>query len=149
MYIYNTTANMAISLTKQRAIIRGLSQAQTADVKKKCRECEMKGDGLKSIIKSIGQFLGPVVKEVGPTVLKELVIPLLLQKYGKKGPTRNTQGKGLSLPGGGLSLPGGGLKLSGQGKKNPWLVHVSVVRNTHPGVKYSDILKLASKSYKK
>ena len=62
------------------------------------------------ILKSIGSVLGPLVKEVGPTVLKELIVPFIKGKMGK----------GLTLPGAGLSLPGGALRLAGQrghGKK--------------------------------
>ena len=51
-----------------------------------------------SILKSIGKVLGPVIKEIGPTVLKELVVPFIKKKMNGKGHT----------------LPGGGLKLAGQ-----------------------------------
>jgi hypothetical protein len=57
----------------------------------------MKGDGIMSILKSIGKVLGPIAKEVGPTVLKELVLPMLKKKIA---------GKGLSPPGGALRLAG-------------------------------------------
>jgi len=40
--------------------------------------------------------LGAVGKELGPTVIKEIVAPLLIKKYG---------GKGLTIPGGGMKKP--------------------------------------------
>lgn len=50
--------------------------------------------------------VGPVVGQVGKTVLNDILIPALKQKISKK-------------MGGGLSLSGAGLKLSGQGKAKP------------------------------
>ena len=34
-------------------------------------------------------------------------------------------------------------------KTNPWLVHVKKVRSKNPGKAFKDVLKLASKSWKK
>lgn len=70
-------------------------------VRRVCQNCEMKGDGLKSILSKVGRALGPIAKEIGPTVMKELVLPMLKKK----------------LTGSGLSVPGGSLKLAGQGRK--------------------------------
>ena len=55
-----------------------------------------------SILKSVGNSLGKIGKEIGPTVLKEIIAPILVAKYKQKG-------KGLTLPGGGLTLPGGAI----------------------------------------
>ena len=56
----------------------------------------MKGEGFSDILKSIGRVLGPIAKEIGPTVLKEFVLPFLKKK-----------------------ISGNGLKLSGQGCYKP------------------------------
>tara|TARA_R110000772_G_scaffold53495_1_gene122401 strand:+ start:10929 stop:11138 length:210 start_codon:yes stop_codon:yes gene_type:complete len=53
----------------------------------------MRGDGFMDILKKVGQSLGAVGKVLGPTVLKEIVAPLVLKKYG---------GSGLTLPGGSM-----------------------------------------------
>ena len=72
----------------------------------------MRGEGFMDILKSIGGVLGPIAKEVGPTVLKEFILPFVKKKIA---------GKGLSPAGGahgmGLSPAGGALRLAGQGKK--------------------------------
>jgi hypothetical protein len=45
---------------------------------------------------------------------------------------------------------GKGLKLAGQGRKaNPWLMHVKKYRESHPNLKYSEVLKQAKSTYKK
>ena len=70
-------------------------------MRKECRRCQMRGDGLTDILKSAGRVLGNVGKEIGPVVLKELIIPMLKKKY----------------LGSGLSPAGGTLKLAGQGTR--------------------------------
>ena len=99
-----------LTLPQQRALVRALPAHRMMAVKKHCNSCQMKGQGLMDIMKSIGSVLGPIIKEVGPTVLKELIVPFI----------KGQMGKGLHIPGGGLSLPGGSLRLAGQrgrGKK--------------------------------
>ena len=89
-----------LSLPEQRKLLQSLPKHRLGMVKKHCESCEMKGEGVKEIIKKLESVLGPIVKEVGPTVLKELVMPYLKKKMkGKKG--------------GALTLPGAGLKLAG------------------------------------
>jgi len=61
----------------------------------------MAGSGVSDILSSMMSILGPVIKEVGPVVLKDFIMPWLAKKAS----------------GGGLNLPGGGLRLAGQGKK--------------------------------
>ena len=86
-----------LTLSQQRALVKALPHHRISAVKKHCQACQMKGQGIMSILKSIGSVLGPIVKEVGPTVLKELVVPFIKKKMN---------GKGLTLPGGGLKLAG-------------------------------------------
>ena len=94
---------MKLTLAEQRAIIRSLPASRIKEVKGHCKKCMMRGEGFMDIIKSIGNVLGPIVKAVGPTVLKELIGPIINK-----------------IKGNGLSLPGGALRLAGQrgaGKK--------------------------------
>lgn len=81
-----------LTVAQQRALYRALPASRKLAVKRHCQQCQMRGDGLFSILKSIGKTLGHVGKEIGPTVLKEIIAPLVVKKYG---------GKGLTLPGGG------------------------------------------------
>ena len=91
-----------MTVAQQRMLYHSLPAVIKLGAKKKCLECQMKGDGLMSIIKSVGKSLGKLGKEIGPTVLKEIIAPILVSKYKQKG-------KGLTLPGGGLTLPGGAI----------------------------------------
>jgi hypothetical protein len=58
-------------------------------------------DELKKFGSKAVSFLGPVIKDVAPIVLKQFVLPMLQKKF----------------MGSGLSLAGSGLKLAGQGAK--------------------------------
>lgn len=87
-----------LSLAQQRKLLRALPAARINAVKKHCRLCEMRGEGLMSILKSVGKALGPIAKEIGPVVLKEMILPLLKKKLGM-----------------GLTPAGGTLRLAGQG----------------------------------
>ena len=94
---------------------RILTEPQMKKVQK-CVKCQlMKGSGMTDILKSVIKVLGPVAKEVGPTILKEIVIPFAINKIkekfegpkgdglrlaGQRGPT----GKGLKLSGGRISM---------------------------------------------
>ena len=66
-----------------------------------CRRGVMSGSGFMDVLKSIGNAVGPVVKELGPTVLKEIILPLVKKK----------------MEGNGIRLAGGGLRLAGQRTK--------------------------------
>ena len=159
-----------------------LNPSKRKTLKQQCRACEMGGTGILDILKSAGKFLvdnlGPIAKEVGPVVLKELVVPLLKNKVGlglslaggrkgsglrlsgQRGPRRKSsgcaitkatkRGKGLRLSGSGAKS-GKGLRLAGQGPKkaNPWLAHVKKVKTKNPNMAFKDVLKKASKTWKK
>lgn len=83
-----------LTLPQQRQLYRALPSSRKLAVKRTCKECSMRGDGILDIIKKVGKALGAVGKELGPTVLKEIVVPLVLKKYG---------GSGLTLPGRGAA----------------------------------------------
>lgn len=94
---------------------RILTEPQMKKVQK-CIKCQlMKGSGMGDILKSVIKVLGPVAKEVGPTILKEIVIPFAINKIkekfeGSKGDglrlagQRGPRGKGLKLSGGRVSM---------------------------------------------
>lgn len=93
-----------LSIPEQRKMYKALPQSRHIAVKKYCCDCSMKGEGIMDILKKIGEVLGPIAKELGPVVLKEIIVPFLKNK----------------MSGNGLGLPGNGLKLAGQrgkGKK--------------------------------
>ena len=125
-----------LSETQQRYLLESLPTARKIAVKNYCCACEQHGDGIKTIVKKVAKFLGPIAKSVGPKVLKEFILPLLMKK------AREHYGVG-------LSPAGGSLKLAGQGRKNtPWIDHCKKVAKTH-GISYKDAMKIASLTYKK
>lgn len=78
----------------------------------------MRGEGISDILKSVGSVLGPVIKEVGPTILKEFVAPFIMKKIKQK-INKSKKGDGLKIPGSGLRLAGqgGGRVKKKRGKK--------------------------------
>jgi hypothetical protein len=125
---------MRLSQVQQRSLINSLPASRKIAVKKYCRACEQSGDGIKDILKKVGAFLGPIAKEVGPKILKEFIIPLLLKKAQEKY---------------GIDPTGGTLKLAGQGKKtSPWILHVKKV-SKEKGISYKEAMKVAKSTYKK
>ena len=90
-----------LTVAQQRMLYNSLPATVKLGVKKKCLECQMRGDGLMSILKSVGKSLGKIGKEIGPTVLKEIIAPIVVSKYKK--------GKGLTLPGGRMCGSGRGV----------------------------------------
>ena len=123
-----------LSQAEQRYILNSLPPAHKTALKNYCRACEQHGDGIKHIVKKAAKFLGPIAKSVGPKVLKEFIIPFLMQKakehYGV-----------------GLSPAGGALKLAGQGD-TPWIRHCKKVAKEQ-GLSFKDAMKVASLTYKK
>jgi hypothetical protein len=129
-----------LSQTQQRYILNSLPATRKTALKKYCRACEQHGDGIKDILKKVGAFLGPIAKDVGPKILKEFIIPLLLKKAQEK--------YGIDPAGQGLSPAGGSLKLAGQGKKtSPWILHVKKV-SKEKGISYKEAMKVAKSTYK-
>jgi hypothetical protein len=102
-----------MNVAQQRSFMKAMPPNQMMMVKNHCDSCQMRGEGIGDIIKSIGKVLGPLVKQFGPTILRELVLPFINKKM--KGNGMMMPGYGLNLPGNGMMMPGYGLKLSGQG----------------------------------
>jgi hypothetical protein len=99
-------------LTKQEQ--RNLYAALPNHRKNAVKRCQMRGDGLKKTMGEVGKVLGHIAKEVGPVVLKEIVVPLLKEKYLKSGSGTEPSGGSDSLTGTGTKPSGGGLRLAGQ-----------------------------------
>lgn len=104
-----------LTLAEQRALLNALPQHRMEALKKLVDAHPMSGSGflqdVGSVIKKAGRALGPVVKEVGPVVLKEIIVPMLKAKYAS--------GSGINPPGNGMSAkainpPGGAIGLAGQ-----------------------------------
>jgi hypothetical protein len=87
--------------SQQKALLNALPAHRKNAIKSHCQSCQIRGEGIMDILKSIGGVLGPIAKEIGPTVLKEFILPFVKKK----------------MTGGGLSPAGGALKLAGQGEK--------------------------------
>ena len=112
---------------QQKALLNALPNHRKQALKTHCRSCQMRGEGFMDILKSIGGVLGPIAKEIGPTVLKEFILPFIKKKMDGKGyhgmglspagAGLTHVSKGISQAGEGLTPAGMGLKLSGQGKK--------------------------------
>lgn len=104
--------SLKLSPAQQRAVLRALPPGKKAECAKVCAMCHMRGEGIKDILKKVASVIGPVAKQVGPTVLKEFILPMLKKKYGIA-----ASGSGRRPAGNGLQVPGGALKLAGEGKK--------------------------------
>lgn len=85
-----------LTLKEQRKIVKDLPKSRLMAVKKHCHSCQMKGEGMGDIIKSVGKVLGPIAKEFGPTILKEIVAPYVMGKIKKR---MDKKGEGLRLAG--------------------------------------------------
>ena len=108
---------MSTTLTKkeQKAILKSIPAAQKKAVREHVRNLHQSGSGVMDILKSVSNFLGPIISQVGPTVLKEFIIPFIKKQMS---------GNGVELPGSsgqGIcdSSCGSGLKLAGQGDEKP------------------------------
>jgi len=97
-----------LSLAEQRRLIKILPPHRVNACKAHCRAKQMKGEGIKDILKSISSVLGPVAKELGPVVMKEFLLPFLKKKMeggalslagGAKKPKKKRRGAGLRLAG--------------------------------------------------
>ena len=90
---------MKLNKIQKMALMHGLPSNKQTQIFKICEMCKMKGTGVKDIVNKVKKLLGKLGNLVGPTIIKEFIMPHL--KVGR-----------------GLNLAGGrGLKLAGQGLK--------------------------------
>lgn len=100
---------MSLSHTEKVKLVNSLSPAHKEELKRALM-LGQGGGGIKTVLMSIRDGLKPIVKAVGMTVLKEVLIPALKAKLAGSGRRK----KGGSMP----TVPAGrGLKLAGAGRK--------------------------------
>ena len=107
---------MSTTLTKkeQKTILKGIPAAQKKAVREHVRNLHQSGSGVMDILKSVSNFLGPIISQVGPTVLKEFIIPFIKKMSGNGVELPGSSGQGICD-----SSCGSGLKLAGQGDEKP------------------------------
>ena len=141
---------MKLTKNQKQLLLNGLSASKKLAIKKICEKCkDHSGAGIKDVLKKVAKFLGPIAKQVGPVLLKEYVLPLILKTVNTKlGTDIKMPGSGTSPAGSGTIPAGGALKLAGQGKKtSKWIAHVKMTAKSE-GITYSQAMKVASKTYK-
>lgn len=79
---------------------KGIKKCHMMKINKCINNEVMKGKGIKDVVKGVVQKLAPIVKEHGPTIAKEVIIPLVKKKLEQK------KGNGLSLAGKGNDTDG-------------------------------------------
>ena len=146
-----------LPIQKQRELVNNMSGKHRALLKKYCQACQHNGNGIDEILEKVKVFLKNIAIEVGPKVMKELIVPFLIKKAKEHmGLGLNVAGNGLNVAGKGLNVAGkgkktkkgGALKLAGQGKKSsPWIEHCKKVAKEQ-GLSYKDAMKVASKTYR-
>ena len=104
---------MVLSKTEKVNLVKSLSPSQKDEIKKALTN--MGGNGIKDVLMNVADTLKPIVKTVGITILKEVLVPALKQKIMGEGKKKKKK-----TVGGGLKIPGGALRLAGQrGKGRP------------------------------
>lgn len=104
-----TPSGGGLRLAGQRGLASPLRTLTPTHMKKIAKVCQceaMKGEGIGSIFKSVIKTLGPIAKELGPTLLKEIVLPLAKSAIEKKIKGKGSSGQGLHTGGDGLRLAG-------------------------------------------
>jgi hypothetical protein len=107
---------MVLSVNQKKLLLHGLSHAKKMACKEICRRCTQNGEGLGMITRRLKRVLGPLIRTVGPKVLKAFLIQ---QGYiSASGSGRCCKGKGIGpIRGGTLKLPGTGSKRLSKRKK--------------------------------
>jgi len=96
---------MKLTKADKVRMVKNLSPSQKATLRRHMGNGSMSGAGFLDFLKKIPSGLASVVKAVGPTILKEVLVPLAKSKMG------------LGMKGKGLKPSGGGLRLAGQRSK--------------------------------
>ena len=92
---------MKLSKDQQRALLEALPHSRKMVIRKKCHDCQMRGEGMSEILTSVTAYLGPIAKKAGPIVVREFIIPYVLQKIERRLEKfiNNQNGSGLRLAG--------------------------------------------------
>lgn len=80
-----------LTLAQQRKIVSCIPPERLRSVATVCNKCNQHGEGVKSAIAKARSVLGPIAQELGPTVMKEIVLPMLLKKLGASGEGSRTR----------------------------------------------------------
>ena len=74
-----------LTIAEQRKLARSIPLHRARAARRMARAAEQRGDGLKAIFAKIKSALGPLAKEFGPQIVKEIAIPMLKKKLVGKG----------------------------------------------------------------
>ena len=118
---------LGLTLAQQRALIKSLSPIKKTMIRRRIKKGAQSGEGIGDVIKAIAKVLRPLIAEVGPKVLSEIVVPLF-KKFIEASPKRRAarrkrrkqRGSALSPAGGFLRKQrGSALKPAGAGALRP------------------------------
>jgi hypothetical protein len=76
---------MRLTVAEQKRLLDALPSHRRMAVKRTCHACQMRGEGIKDIMKKARATLGPIAAEVGPIAFKQFILPMLLKKAGLSG----------------------------------------------------------------
>lgn len=81
---------MKLTVAQQRKLLKALPAHRVSSVRKVCKECKfsgrnLTGSGIKDVMAKARKALGPLAQEIGPTVLKEFVMPMIMKKISGSG----------------------------------------------------------------
>ena len=126
---------------------RGMTQKHMNTIKRVCNCEKQKGTGIGDIFKKVVKAIGPIAKEIGAPLLKDIVLPLVVKKIEKKlggkgypsksksyGTTKNYKLKSGGVRGSGLKLSGKGIKIAGGSIVSPTFVKQFVVKEMLPNL---------------
>ena len=87
----------SLTLPQQRAIIKKVPKYKVNEIKKVCYHSTQQGEGFKDILKKARSILGPIASEIGPVVMRELIMPMLMKKLGLKGEGKKKRKNAIKL----------------------------------------------------
>lgn len=98
------SGKLKLTVAQKHKLFHSLTPSQKSVLKNHMCACHQSGEGIGSFFKKLGSVLAPIAKEIGPTVLREILIPIAKKKVGLG---LKTAGSGTRTSGGALSLAGG------------------------------------------
>lgn len=76
---------MRLTVAQQRKLLKALPAHRVAMVRKACNCKEQGGTGVKSAMTKARKALGPIAAEIGPVVMKEFIMPMIMKKLKGEG----------------------------------------------------------------
>lgn len=73
-----------LSTKEQLRLLSAQPKHRLTAIKKYCNQCEMEGDGIKTITKKVKKLLGHIGNEVGNAAIHKFIVPLLVHKAKEK-----------------------------------------------------------------